>query len=329
MRALIAATLSRDPGILVVGEAADAAEARAAIKALDPDVVTLDIEMPSMSGLDFLERLMRLRPTPVVMVSSTTTRGADATIRALELGAVDCVAKPSPGDERSFAALAVKVRAAARAPVGPGAMRTAAPAAASTAAAAYAPDGRVVAIGASTGGVEALVAILSCFPARCPPTVIAQHMPAPFVPSLARRLDRLCAPEVLEAQDGAPLVPGRVYLAPGGPAHLELAGTREPCCRLWHGEPVSGHRPSVDVLFASLAATAGARAVGVILTGMGRDGAEGCAHAQPGRGELGGLRHAARRLRAGRGRGAAAAPGDRAAHPGADRGGPSGRGAAP
>jgi two-component system chemotaxis response regulator CheB len=271
MRALIARQLETDPGIRVVGEAGDPLEARAAIKALNPDVVTLDIEMPNMSGLDFLERLMRLRPTPVVMVSTLTQRGAEATIQALELGAVDCVGKPAGVHAGEFAQLTEKVRIAARARVRDG--TTPAPAVTDFP---YAPAADVVAIGASTGGVEALLTVLRSFPTSCPPTVITQHMPANFTTSFAARMDRTCAPRVTEAVDGAPLLPGQVYLAPGGVAHLKVARSGAGLvCRLEEGEPVSGHRPSVDVLFKSVAQARPKRAVGVILTGMGRDGAEG------------------------------------------------------
>jgi len=275
MRSLLTAVLRRDPAIEVVGHAADPLEARAKIKALNPDVVTLDIEMPNMNGLDFLDKIMRLRPMPVIMVSSLTGRDAAATLAALEIGAFDCIAKASFSDEGAFDALLATVKAAARARIRPPAASAARAPAPATAGGAFAPDGRVVAIGASTGGVEALVTILSQFPANCPPTVITQHMPPVFTKSFAERLNRICRPQVSEAVDGAPLAPGQVYLAPGGVAHLEVAGSATLRCRLRAGDPVSGHRPSVDVLFASVARAAGARAVGAILTGMGRDGAEG------------------------------------------------------
>jgi two-component system chemotaxis response regulator CheB len=272
MRRLIAAVLSQDPEIEVIGEAGDPLEAREAIKALNPDVLTLDVEMPNMNGLDFLEKIMRLRPMPVVMVSTLTMRGAAATLEALTLGAVDCVAKPSTGGADSFHDLAAKVKVAARARVRP--LRTGADAQPSTRLD-HVPDGRVIAIGSSTGGVEALITILSRFPANCPATVVTQHMPPSFTKSVADRLDRLCAPKVEEAQHGAPLEPGRVYLAAGGPCHLEVAGASALRCRVQAGETVSGHRPSVDVLFRSVARTVGRNAVGAILTGMGRDGADG------------------------------------------------------
>jgi two-component system chemotaxis response regulator CheB len=273
MRGMIAATLSSDPGITVVGEASNPLEARDAIKALNPDVVTLDVEMPKMDGLEFLEKIMRLRPMPVIMVSTLTSKGADVTIKALEIGALDCVVKPSPGNRHSFAELPAKVKMAAITRPRPRA--DAVVAAARDPQPGYKPDGHVVAIGASTGGVEALIAILTQFPRNCPPTVVTLHMPSPFTATFAQRLDRLCAPKVAEATDGAPLVPGHVYLAPGGTAHLEVTGSSMLRCQLRMGELVGGHRPSVDVLFNSVARTCRASAMGVILTGMGRDGASG------------------------------------------------------
>jgi two-component system, chemotaxis family, protein-glutamate methylesterase/glutaminase len=271
MRAILKAYLQRDPQITVIGEAGDPYEAREAIKALSPDVVTLDINMPRMGGLEFLEKIMRLRPTPVIMVSSEVGEGAAASIEALAIGAFDCVAKPAHGNPAgAFADLPAKVKAAARAPRATlGAGKRHDPARSN-----FQPNGHIVAIGASTGGVDALFSVLSAFPANCPPTVVTQHMPATFTASFAQRLDQNCAPQVHEAWDGAPLRPGQVYIAPGGVAHLEVGSSQGLACRLVRGEPVSGHRPSVDVLFRSVAQL-GRRAVGIILTGMGRDGAEG------------------------------------------------------
>ena len=271
MRSHIATVLQRDPEIEVVGEAGDPLEAREAIKRLNPDVLTLDVEMPNMNGIDFLEKIMRLRPMPVVMVSTLTVRGAEATMEALELGAIDCVAKPSTGGLEAFQDLPFKVKAAAKAKVKPLAPSNGP----KPGPVEHTPDGRIIAIGSSTGGVEALIAIISRFPANCPPTVITQHMPATFTKSFSERLDRLCAPKVAEAHDGAVLENGRVYVAPGGEQHLEVGGSGALRCRLSPGPAVNGHRPSVDVLFRSVAKIAGAKAVGAILTGMGRDGAEG------------------------------------------------------
>ncbi|VXD03940.1 protein-glutamate methylesterase/protein-glutamine glutaminase [Sphingomonas sp. 8AM] len=275
MQALIQRTLACDPDIQVVGTASSAEEARARIKELDPDVVTLDIEMPGMNGLDFLERLMRLRPTPVVMLSTLTSEGADASIAALELGAFECFDKLAlrrPDDAIRLPAL-VRAASGSRGRSVASAPRAPEPAPAAD----YTPrDQSMIAVGASTGGVEALIELLSGFPVNCPPTVIVQHMPPSFTASFAARLDRLCKPSVEEARAGAVLRPGKVYLAPGGDQHLEIAGpaTRR-YCRLLAGPKMSGHQPSVDVLFQSVARVAGADAVGAILTGMGADGAEG------------------------------------------------------
>jgi two-component system, chemotaxis family, protein-glutamate methylesterase/glutaminase len=280
MRGLITAVLSSDPDVSVVGQAGDAMEARAAIKQLNPDVVTLDIEMPNMNGLEFLDKIMRLRPMPVIMVSSMTHHGADATLAALEIGAFDCIGKPAPGDLRPFMDLAEKVKAAARSkyrygnysqPQAPSAVR----ADNVNADTSYRVGRKIVAIGSSTGGVEALITVLQGFPVNCPPTVITQHMPPSFTKSFADRLNRLCAPVVEEATDGARLEIGKIYLAPGGERHLQVVNASAPCCRLIDKEPVNGHRPSVDVLFDSVAELAGRNAIGAILTGMGRDGAAG------------------------------------------------------
>lgn len=272
MRGLIGAALKRDPEIEVLGFANDPIEAREQIKKLNPDVVTLDIEMPKMNGLEFLEKIMRLRPTPVVMVSTLTQSGADVTLQALELGAVDCVGKPVGGvtAQDAFAELTAKVKAAARARVKP----YSGPMAPVERARDYRAMDGVLAIGSSTGGVEALMTILSNFPDTCPPTVITQHMPATFTKSFAARLDKISGAHVTEAQDGDRLQPGHVYIAPGGDAHMEVTSSSHPVIRLRSGEPVNGHRPSVDVLFESVAKL-NRPAVGVILTGMGRDGAAG------------------------------------------------------
>ncbi len=220
MRQLVARALESDPGIVVVGAARSALEARDLIKQLNPDVMTLDVEMPEMDGLSFLERVMRLRPMPVVMVSTLTAKGTETAISALALGAVDCVVKPSAGDPRSFEELPARVKIASK-------VRRRQPGPAVEVqrfSGAYQPDGKLVAIGSSTGGVEALIAVLSRFPENCPPTLVTQHMPPVFTRNLATRLDRMCAPSVLEASNGAPLRTGTIYIAPGGGAPLEVAG---------------------------------------------------------------------------------------------------------
>lgn len=278
IREVLSRTLTRDGDIVVVGTATDPIDAREKIKQLNPDVVTLDIEMPNMNGLQFLEKLMRLRPTPVIMVSTLTTKGASETLLALELGAVDFVAKPSAdlqgGLDNFGAGLRDKIRAAAKSDVrGRAADKVSVPQVAVKTAAA--PNGALIAIGASTGGVEAIRAVLTQLPADCPPVVIAQHMPAGFTARFAARLDELCALKVVEAEDRMQLLPGHAYVAKGD-FHLRVERSSGMLkCRLSQDDLASGHRPSVDVLFESVAKAVGPMAVGAILTGMGRDGARG------------------------------------------------------
>lgn len=273
MRRLISAHLAADPEIVVVGEAASPSEARNAIDSLRPDVMTLDVEMPEMDGIGFLATLMASRPLPVIMISSHTIAGAATTLRALELGAIDCVAKPSPREPNSLEGLPDKVRAASRAVMRKKRLAVRAkPISFRPRSLCQQP---IVAIGASTGGVEALSEILARFPANCPPTVVVQHMPSLFTASFSERLNRLAVCDVSEAKHGDRLCPGQVYIAPGGQFHLEIAGQNSKYCRLVQSDTVCGHRPSVDVLFRSVARAAGANAIGVILTGIGRDGAEG------------------------------------------------------
>ncbi len=272
MRAMVSHTLSQDPAIQVIGTADGPQMARDMIKALNPDVITLDIEMPGMNGLEFLEKIMRLRPMPVVMLSTLTGRGAEATIKALELGAFDCYEKP----QQTFGSgggqdLARLVRAAATSRVRPRFV----PAPVRPQGDYVPREDALIAIGSSTGGVETLIELLSGFPANCPPTVIVQHMPESYVPTFAARLDRLSAPHVSVARSGAPMQAGHVYVAPGGSHHCEIIGSTLRRCRLVADEKMSGHRPSVDRLFQSVARCAGASAVGAILTGMGADGAAG------------------------------------------------------
>ena len=281
-RKILEQTLSRDPEIEVIGTAPDAATARQMIKQLNPDVLTLDIEMPDMDGLSFLEKIIRLRPMPVVMVSTLTQEGADAAIKALEMGAVDYHPKPTAGVLERLEAegdtLCAKVKAAAHARVG----RGVAPQPVTPAAPVAAPGPRkaavtmLVAIGSSTGGVEALHQILPFLPPDCPPVLVTQHMPASFTGPFARRLAQVSQAADTEATQGTVLENGHIYIAPGGDAHLEVEKSGlQFACRLNPAPPVSGHRPSVDALFHSVARVAGARTLGVILTGMGRDGADG------------------------------------------------------
>jgi two-component system chemotaxis response regulator CheB len=276
MRQLLTTLLSDDPEIEVVGTAADPHIARERIKALNPDVITLDVEMPHMDGLTFLRKIMTLRPTPVVMVSTLTQAGAEVTLEALEVGAVDFVAKPTVDLANAKSALAVelqaKVKTAARTRVG---VRRNLPAPRTPRERIIRPTEKIVAIGASTGGVEALKIVLMGLPADCPPILVTQHMPPRFTAAFAERLNRECPMKVSEATHDEPIEPGHVYIAPGS-HHLELARhSGHHICQISDGPPVSSHRPSVDVLLRSVAKVAGKKAVGVILTGMGKDGAEG------------------------------------------------------
>lgn len=287
MRALLQHRLGRESDITIAGTAANAAEARQLIKQLDPDVVTLDIEMPGMDGLSFLEKIMELRPTPVILVSGATEAGASATARGLQLGAIGCIAKSQlklNPEESDDGALVEMVREAARvrfvhAPMRRARAASAAPAPAPSAPAAGLPE--VIVIGASTGGVEALHTLLSGFPADCPPTLVVQHINGCFAGAIAQSFDRAVRPRVMLAESDLPLARGMVLLAPGSDRHLQVAsaGSRGMRCVLREGEPVAGHRPSVDRLFASLAATLGeargGRGLGILLTGMGQDGAQG------------------------------------------------------
>jgi two-component system, chemotaxis family, protein-glutamate methylesterase/glutaminase len=286
VRALLAELINAQPDMACVAMAGDAFEARELIRTLDPDVITLDVEMPHMDGIEFLSRLMRLRPTPVVMVSTMTQRGAATTLRALELGAVDFVSKPRMNQRESIPTLAweltQKIRVAAKArvkrllaaslPISLEALERKLPSASGHQAASLAAQGHVIFIGASTGGTEATRALLEALPLECPPIVIAQHMPAGFTQSYAQRLDAVLPHTVQEARDGMLLAPQHIYVAPGG---LHTSVQRQPrlCLRVADGEPVNRHKPSVEVLFRSAARVVGAKALGVMLTGMGADGA--------------------------------------------------------
>ncbi|MGB0682178.1 MAG: protein-glutamate methylesterase/protein-glutamine glutaminase [Magnetovibrionaceae bacterium] len=278
MRRMISSLLASDPAIEVVGTAMDPYQAREMIKKENPDVLTLDVEMPRMDGLSFLEKIMRLRPMPVVMVSTLTQKDAEVTLQALEIGAVDFVAKPTidvqQGLEEKKDELISKVKAAARARVTQHKKRAEGPKRL-TMGPGFKSTEKIIAIGASTGGVEALKVVLQSLPADVPAILITQHMPGSFTNSFANRLDGLCAMNVSEAEDGVRVLPGHAYIAKGG-MHLELVRSGGNYhCRLTDAPLVSGHKPSVDVLFHSVAKEAGQNAVGVILTGMGRDGAEG------------------------------------------------------
>lgn len=278
VRQMLTAILSSDPDIEVVGVAPDPYVAREKIKALNPDVVTLDIEMPKMDGLGFLERIMALRPMPVVMISSLSQAGAEVSLKALELGAVDVIGKPtqdlSQGFEDKRDEIVSKVKAAARAKVR-GLARRDGEVRPTIAPIGFKSTEKLIAIGASTGGVEAITEVITALPADAPAVVITQHMPASFTNKFASRLDGLCRVKVREAGEGERLLPGHVYIAPGD-QHLRISRSgANYVARVGGTDRVSGHCPSVDVLFESVAAVAGGNAIGVILTGMGRDGAQG------------------------------------------------------
>ncbi len=279
VRAVLTAIIDSDNRFCVVGAAADPYEARDKIKVSHPDVLTLDVEMPRMNGLVFLKNLMRLHPMPVVMVSSLTQRGADVTLDALSLGAIDFVAKPRVESaqaiedyreeilEKLAAAAAVNVFSRRR---NRGATRVS-----TDAILAACPSDRIIAIGASTGGTEAICDVLREFPCDAPAAVVTQHIPVLFSARFAERLDRECAIHVCEATDGQLLMEGHAYVAPGD-RHLTIIRGREGYrCRLDSSEAVNRHRPSVDVMFRSVAEAAGSMAVAALLTGMGADGAEG------------------------------------------------------
>ena len=305
MRGVLSAMINAAPDLEVVGAAPDAQTAREMIKTLNPDVLTLDVNMPGMNGLDFLERLMRLRPMPVVMVSSYTQSASDTTLRALEAGAVDFIGKPRADAGQSMEIyaeeLVEKIRAARSArvrsittekplakvtgsqtpPQGslgvtkstivtkpPSAQPTPTTLASNA-------SGKIIFLGASTGGTEAIKEFLLGIPANCPPILVVQHMPENFTASFARRLDSLCAPNVIEAQGNERVTPGTVYISPGHSHLLIRRSAGGYLTELSKANPVNRHRPSVDVLFDSAAQCVGRQALAVILTGMGKDGAQG------------------------------------------------------
>jgi len=276
MRQLMTEIINSHPDMEMVATAPDPLVARDLIKKFNPDVLTLDVEMPRMDGLDFLEKLMRLRPMPVVMVSSLTGKGSEITLRALELGAIDFVTKPQLGIREGMLAysemIADKIRTASKARLSksvnleqPRILR-------------HTPllsSEKLIAIGSSTGGTEAIRHVLQPLPPTCPALMITQHMPPGFTRSFAERLNKLCQITVKEAEDGERVLPGHAYIAPGD-RHMELARSGANYqVKLNDGPAVNRHRPSVDVLFRSVAQFAGRNAVGVILTGMGNDGAAG------------------------------------------------------
>lgn len=280
VRSIMREIINSQPDLETVGLAPDPLVAREMIKQLNPDVLTLDVEMPRMNGLEFLEKLMRLRPMPVVMVSSLTTQGTDVTLKALELGAVDFIPKPRIGVRDSMTDLAAeigdKIRAAARARVHRHALDNA-PAATPRPVAGHVLNTteKLIFIGSSTGGTEALKEVLSRMPASAPAILMTQHMPESFTASFAQRLNGLSAMTVKEAENNERLVPGHAYLAPGHSHMLVKKSGAYYYVELSQTEPVNRHRPSVDVLFHSAARVAGPNALGIMLTGMGKDGAQG------------------------------------------------------
>ncbi len=290
VRRLLTGMLESDRHIEVLGSASDAYMAREKIKALNPDVLTLDVEMPKMDGVTFLRNLMRLRPMPVIMVSSLTEHGADITLDALSAGAVDYLPKPKIDIAATFAdyrdELIAKVKAAASARVRPPSplesigMQVTARYGVEAVLPKAAPrhfrtTDRIIAIGASTGGTEAIKEVLMGFAPDTPGIMIAQHIPKAFSTPFAKRMNACCRMAVCEAEDGQQVLPGHVYIAPGDRHLLLVRDGARYVCRLDDGTPVNRHKPSVDVLFRSVAQQAGSNAIGVILTGMGKDGAIG------------------------------------------------------
>jgi len=286
IRDVLTDILKEQSDIEVVGAAADAFQARDMIKELDPDVITLDVEMPKMNGLEFLDKLMRAKPMPVVMISAATERGSEVTFRALELGAVDFVTKPklneqTPDDYGDQ--IAEKIRAAKSARLKP--PRRANPEDTVTNMQAVVPkrpvprgiktSDKLIAVGASTGGTEAIREFLLGMPQDCPGIVIVQHMPENFTRMFAERLNGLCQIEVKEAEHNDPIMPGHAYIAPGGKHLWVKRDEGQLLCKLSTEPPMNLHRPSVDFLFLSCAKFLGADAIGVIMTGMGKDGAKG------------------------------------------------------
>ncbi len=287
IRALLSEIINQEPDMEVIATARDPLVAREKIRELEPDVITLDIEMPNMDGLEFLEKLMRLHPLPVLMVSSLTAQGSAATLRALELGAVDYIHKPKVDVKNKLedyaAEITQKIRIIAQANVRPlHGSSTNRPLNKPQKIKPLTIKGKttneienLIVIGASTGGTEAIKEILIDMPANCPPILIVQHMPKGFTKSYAARLDSLCEISVAEAVHGERIIAGRAYLAPGG-FHLSILRTgAHYICQVSEEDPVNHHRPSVDVLFKSVTKQAKSAVIAVMLTGMGKDGATG------------------------------------------------------
>lgn len=275
IRSLLSEIIRQESEFMLVGAASDAYAARDLVNQYRPDVITLDVEMPKVDGLTFLEKLMKARPTPVVMISSLTEQGAEVTLRALELGAVDYLAKPkidiARGIEEYRHEIVAKIKAAAQAKI----QRSEPTAAKKVAPLRFKTTEKVIAIGASTGGTEAIKAVLTEMPVDSPGIVITQHMPPGFTSSFAKRLNGLCRINVTEAQGGERIVPGHAYIAPGDKHLTVVRSGADYRIELNDGPRVSGHKPSVDVMFQSVAESVASNALAVILTGMGKDGAFG------------------------------------------------------
>lgn len=275
IRSLLSEIINTEPSFQLVGAAGDAFVARDLVNLHRPDVITLDVEMPKVDGLTFLEKLMKARPTAVVMVSSLTEKGADITLRALELGAVDYLAKPkldiARGIEGYRAEIVSKIKSAAMAKI----TCTGLCKPKKTTRLQFKTTEKIIAIGASTGGTEAIKAVLTEMPIDSPGIVITQHMPAGFTSSFAKRLNSLCRITVIEAQGGERIIPGYAYLAPGDKHMTVIRSGADYRIALHDGPRVSGHKPSVDVMFQSVADSVGSNALAVVLTGMGKDGAAG------------------------------------------------------
>lgn len=275
IRSLLSEIIRSEPEFLLVGAASDAYAARELVNQYRPDVITLDVEMPKVDGLTFLEKLMKARPTAVVMISSLTEQGADVTLRALELGAVDYLAKPkidiARGIEEYRLEIIAKIKSAAQAKVSKAEPRQPK----KTDSLRFKTTEKVIAIGASTGGTEAIKAVLTQLPVDSPGIVITQHMPPGFTTSFAKRLDSMCRINVIEAKGGERIVPGHAYLAPGDKHLTVIRSGADYKIALTDGPRVSGHKPSVDVMFQSVAEAVASNALAVILTGMGKDGALG------------------------------------------------------
>ena len=275
IRSLLSEIIKSEKDFFLVGAAPDAYAARDLINRFMPDVITLDIEMPKVDGLTFLEKLMKAHPTPVLMISTLTEKGASATLRALELGAIDYIAKPklgvAEGIENYRQLIIEKIRLAAQAKVKP--ITKARPKSHLTVN--YSGTEKIIAVGASTGGTEAIKEFMMQLPSNSPGVVISQHMPPGFTTSYAKRLDSLCKVNVIEAKGGERILPGNAYLAPGNYHLLIERSGADYRLRLSDSALVTGHRPSVDVMFNSLANCAAQNTVAVIMTGMGKDGASG------------------------------------------------------